>query len=152
MKKHGQSIIRQLRLYLDDDGCIRSAGRIHNAHLPEATKFPLLLPPKAHLSMLIINDAHIRQLHAFIQKNDQSSTQKVLDSIYSTESWTHYTSLCELQKNNREIIHCAVPTPLPTSRVTYVRPFAVTGFNYSNALHVNTDRRQQQKVYICLFT
>ncbi|KAH3721096.1 hypothetical protein DPMN_064011 [Dreissena polymorpha] len=46
MKKQGQTIIRQLRLLVDYDCCIRGAGRSNGAHLPEATKLPLLLPSK----------------------------------------------------------------------------------------------------------
>jgi len=152
IKKHGQSIIRQLRLYLDDDGCIRSAGRINNAHLPEATKFTLLLPPKAHLTRLIINDAHIRQLHAGIPQTVTLLHQKFwIPSI--RQSVGHIVHHCvNCRKITGKSYTAPVLPPLPASRVTDARPFTVTGVDYSGALHVMTDRRQQQKVYICLFT
>jgi len=76
VRKHKLSIIRQLRLYLDEGDCIRIAGRIHNAHLPKATKFPLLLPPKKHLTKLIIQDAHSRQLHAGVSQTVTLLRQK----------------------------------------------------------------------------
>ena len=38
------TLIRQLRLFIDDDGFIRCGGRIHNAPLSQTTKFPYLLP------------------------------------------------------------------------------------------------------------
>ena len=38
-------LMRQLRLFLDENGFIRCGGRIHNAPLSQLAKFPYLLPP-----------------------------------------------------------------------------------------------------------
>ncbi len=56
--KPRSSLIRQLRLFIDKDGLIRCGGRIHNAPIPKATKFPILLPKNDYLTNLIIRDIH----------------------------------------------------------------------------------------------
>jgi len=43
-------LVRQLRLFIDKDGLLRCGGRIHNAPLSEATKFPYLLPARHTVS------------------------------------------------------------------------------------------------------
>ncbi|XP_069126383.1 uncharacterized protein [Argopecten irradians] len=56
-------LIRQLKLFMDSNGLIRYQGRIHNAPLPDDTKFPLLLPKSHAFTKLIIEDTHRRNLH-----------------------------------------------------------------------------------------
>ena len=56
------NLVRQLRLYFDEKQLIRCNGRIHNAPVNDATKFPLLLPPKHHLTKLIIEATHKKLL------------------------------------------------------------------------------------------
>ena len=57
-------LVRQLRLFLDPEGYLRCGGRIHNAPLNEATKFPYLLPSKHPLSSLVILDIHTTLCHS----------------------------------------------------------------------------------------
>ena len=57
-------LVRQLRLFLDTNGLLRCSGRIHNAPVTEATKFPSLLPSKHPLSRLIILDIHTKLCHS----------------------------------------------------------------------------------------
>ena len=57
-------LVRQLRLFLDDKDLLRCGGRIHNAPVTDAAKFPILLPKKDYLTNLIIRDTHARQLHS----------------------------------------------------------------------------------------
>ena len=56
------NLVRQLRLYLDEDNLIRCGGRIHNAPLDQLTRFPYLLPRKHPLTDMIIEDTH-KKLH-----------------------------------------------------------------------------------------
>ena len=45
-KQKRNTLVRQLQLFLDDDGFIRYCGRIHNGPLTELARFPYLLPAK----------------------------------------------------------------------------------------------------------
>ncbi|CAG2214335.1 unnamed protein product [Mytilus edulis] len=56
--------IRQLGLFIDDDGLVRCNGRIHNAPISENTKFPYLIPANQPLTKLI-RCAHILLLGLF---------------------------------------------------------------------------------------
>ena len=56
--------VRQLRLFLDSKGYLRCGGRIHNAPLNKATKFPYLLSSKHQLSSLITLDIHTTLCHS----------------------------------------------------------------------------------------
>ncbi|XP_061171676.1 uncharacterized protein LOC133181152 [Saccostrea echinata] len=58
------SLIRQLRLFLDTDGCIHCRGRICYAKIDNETKNPYLLPKKDTVTHLIIRDAHQRSGHS----------------------------------------------------------------------------------------
>ena len=58
------TLVKQLQLFLDQEGFIRCGGRIHNAPLTELTRFPYLLPAKHPLTRMIVLDAHATQLHA----------------------------------------------------------------------------------------
>ncbi|VDI40841.1 Hypothetical predicted protein [Mytilus galloprovincialis] len=57
--------IRQLGLFIDDDGIVGCNGRIHNAPISENTKFTYLYIPINHpLTKLIAIDTHERSLHS----------------------------------------------------------------------------------------
>ena len=58
------SLVRRLRLFLDDHKLIRCGGRIHNAPVKELTKFPYLLPQRHPFIILVIRDYHVRQFQA----------------------------------------------------------------------------------------
>lgn len=70
------AIVRQLRLFIDSDGLLRSGGRIHNAPLSEEAKFPILLPQRHPFTRLIIEDCHRRQLHAGVSTTGTALRQK----------------------------------------------------------------------------
>ena len=69
-------LVRQLRLYLNGNGVVRCGGRIHNAPLDYATKFPYLLPKKHELTKLIVFDAHENQLHSGVNSTITQLRQK----------------------------------------------------------------------------
>ncbi|XP_064629239.1 uncharacterized protein LOC135488534 [Lineus longissimus] len=39
-------LVKQLRLFLDNDGILRAGGRLHNAPIDYGTKFPILIPSR----------------------------------------------------------------------------------------------------------
>ncbi|XP_074651592.1 uncharacterized protein LOC141906222 [Tubulanus polymorphus] len=72
-------IINQLRLFLKDR-ILRSAGRIHNAHIPSETRFPILLPPNDPYTKLVVWDSHNRSFHQGVNQTVTVVRKKVLDS------------------------------------------------------------------------
>jgi len=59
-----KTLVKQLKLFIDDSGLLRCGGRIHNAPVAETTKFPYLLPQKHLFTRLVVQDAHVRLLHS----------------------------------------------------------------------------------------
>ena len=149
--RHRTTLVRQLRLFLDDGGLLRCGGRIHNAPLSNNAKFPLLLPSKDHFTDLVIHTTHVKQLHAGV-----NSTLTALRQNYWVPSGR--------QRVKNLIDHCVTcrrvsgaaynapdPPPLPKSRVQQTHPFDVTGVDFTGALYVR-NAGIETKVYICLFT
>lgn len=58
------ALVKQLRLFLDDQHLIRCQGRIHNAPVSESTKFPVLLPTYHLFTKLVVLAAHVQQLRS----------------------------------------------------------------------------------------
>lgn len=52
-----------LRLFEDEDGILRSRGRLDLSHLPYSTRNPAILPRNHHVTKLIIRNCHDRVMH-----------------------------------------------------------------------------------------
>ena len=57
-----------LSLFEDDEGVVRSRGRIENAPLPYDTRFPILLPRKHPFTDLVILSCHEEVMHNGVQE------------------------------------------------------------------------------------
>ena len=152
LKKQGScpNVVRQLRLYLDQDNLIRCGGRIHNAPLDQCTKFPHLLPPRHPLTTMIIQETH-KKLH----HGGTAITMTALRQVYwipTIRQWVRSILKC---------VACAramgkpygTPNlpPLPKTRVGSASLFAVTGVDFTGTLYVK-EPIGECKAYICLFT
>ena len=149
--RHRTTLVRQLRLFLDDGGLLRCGGRIHNAPLSSNTKFPLLLPSKDRFTDLVIHSTHVKQLHAGV-----NSTLTALRQSYWVPSGrqrvkTLIDKCVTCRKVSGTAYNAPDPPPLPKSRMQQTQPFEVTGVDYTGALYVR-NAGIETKVYICLFT
>ena len=144
-------LIRQLRLFLDTDNLLRCGGRINNAPLSTATKFPYLLPKNHPFTDLVVYSAHENILHSGV-----NSTMTTLRQTYWIPSIRQYVrKLLRRCVNCRKVTGTAYtrpdPPPLPKSRTTETEPFTTTGVDFIGALYVR-DNNGETKVYIFLFT
>ncbi|XP_063418336.1 uncharacterized protein LOC134700764 [Mytilus trossulus] len=145
-------IVRQLRLYIDEKGLLRSGGRIDNALVNETVKYPYLLPTKHPLTTLIILDAHKLQNHSGI-----NGTITLIQQTYWIPKIRH-----RVKTALRNCIPCRKlisrpyvapdPPPLPKDRPGEDPPFSVTGVDLTGALHVRQNGNKETKAYIYLFT
>ena len=69
-------LVRQLKLFLDSNNLLRCGGCIHNATLSELTRFPYLLLPHHHFTTLVIQNAHVVQLHSGVNATSTTLCQK----------------------------------------------------------------------------
>lgn len=56
-------MIRSLDPFLGNDGLLRVGGRLKKANIEYERKFPIISPPKNHLTQLIIKAEHLKQFH-----------------------------------------------------------------------------------------
>ena len=144
-------LIRQLRLFLDDSGFIRCGGRIHNAPLSQLAKFPYLLPPRHHLTALIIYSAHAKLFHAGV-----NSTLTAVRQVYWIPTGRQYIKVLlrrcvTCKKHSGKPYKAPDMAPLPKVRLQDTPPFTVTGIDFTGALYIRQDNTET-KAYICLFT
>ena len=52
-----------LGLFEDEEGLLRCGGRLHNAPLPYAARFPAILPRRHHFTILVIKKCHRNVMH-----------------------------------------------------------------------------------------
>ena len=128
--------MKQLQLFLDQEGFIPCGGRIHNAPLTELTRFPYLLPAKHQLTRMIVLDAHATQLHA-----GTSALVSHIRQRYWIPSIRQYIQgLLKKCVTCRKVMgkqyRAPDPPPLPKIRVQDATPFTVTGVDFTGELHI----------------
>ena len=135
-------LIRQLRLFLDNDKLIHCGGIIHNAPTTELAKFPVLLPVNSWFIGLIIMDTHLKLHHGGV-----SITVTALSRILSLQQ-------C-VRKLLRRCVTCNKlkgrapdPPPLPEVWVTESPLFTVTGVDFSGALYVKEQGKWNKGVHL----
>lgn len=146
------SIVRQLRLYRDRDNTVRCKGRLANAPIPDSTKYPYLLPTKHRFTTLVIQDAHVRQLHAGVN----GTITYLRETFWIPRIRQAVRSIIKKCVTCRKVTSKPYqkpdPPPLPRDRVNEDVPFAVSGVDFAGPLHVKTANATKSKVHICLYT
>ncbi|XP_053388226.1 uncharacterized protein LOC128551404 [Mercenaria mercenaria] len=148
-KRYKLPLSRQLKLFLKN-GLLKY--RVHNAPLDEMTKYPYLLPAKHPFTNLVIKDAHSRLLHAGVSSTITFLRQKYwIPSIGQNVKVILRKCTC-CKKIVGKPYSAPDPPPLPKSRVSDVKPFTYTGVDFTGALLVRDNNRNDVKAYLCLFT
>ena len=144
-------LVRQLKLFLDSNNLLRCGGRIHNAPLSELTRFPYLLPPRHHFTTLVIQVAHVVQLHSGVNATLTTLRQKywIPSARQRIKSILRQCVVCKKIGGQPYTIP-DLPT-LVKSRVSLSDPFTITGVDLTGALYVRTTEGES-KIYLCLFT
>ncbi|KAK3736479.1 hypothetical protein QZH41_005829 [Actinostola sp. cb2023] len=144
-----------LKPTLDEDGLLRSDGRLVNAdYLPYDTRFPIILPRKNWVTKLIVKDHHEKGNHRL-------GTNQTLSSL-STRFWIMQARE-EIRDWERECYGCrrykVVPAkqimaPLPKIRLKLpLRAFARVAVDYVGPFVTIQGRSTRRaKRYLCLFT
>ncbi|XP_073976442.1 uncharacterized protein [Rhodnius prolixus] len=132
-------LVRQLNLFTDKDGILRVGGRLSASTLPYGFRHPLLLPKDHHLTRLIVDDAHLRLLHA-----GALATHSYLRRQYWIVNGRNVVRH-RLAKCNR--CFSVKPRPviqplgnLPAERISAASAFTVTGVDYAGPFAVSSAR------------
>ena len=125
---------KQFDLFADDNGLIRCRGRLNNANLPYATKYPLFLPRNAYLTTLVVKRAHCRVMDNGVRETlTEIRRYWIIKGRSLVRSIIHYCVTCK--RHEGAPFKTPLPPALPAFRVQEQPPFTFTGVDYRPTLH-----------------
>ncbi|XP_073965607.1 uncharacterized protein [Choristoneura fumiferana] len=148
-----RSSLRTLCPFFDEKGILRVTGRITNSDASYATRHPIIMPAKSHLTKLIILDAHHQTLHGGPQ---------LMHNYLRAKYWI-LQGKERVKKIYRECVICLrysskKTSPfmgfLPEARLKPSKPFKSTGVDYCGPIQIRFSPgrgAKSYKGYICLF-
>lgn len=155
--KAGQTIANSSSLislnpFLDKDGLLRVGGRLVNAKISFDHKFPIILPPKHHVTKLIFIREHLRLLHAGCQAT-LYSLRKRYWPLSGKRSLKTVIKRCIRCFRIKPVSPNYLMGNVPAARVTPTRPFHTCGIDYAGPFLIKEKTRSKVtlKAYLCLF-
>jgi hypothetical protein len=158
---------KNLQLFRDEKGVIRSRGRLENSDLEVPEKFPILLPKNHRFTRLMITDCHERLMHAGVRQTlaQVRLVYWVPQGRQKVQSILHFCRVCRSADGGA--FKTPETPPLPPFRVRQSPPFSYVGIDYMGPLIVKIPptivivkegRKEKKKVitskkvWISLFT
>ena len=146
-----QSQLHSLDPYLDEEGLLRSKGRLgESSLLTYDERHPIILPDHHRFTQLIIQNVHVSLLHAGASTVVTQLRKRywILKARRTTKSTLHQCMVCRRYKAQSHVEKFA---PLPPDRCNdnFRVPFAATGMDYFGPVVSHSDK---QKCYVLLFT
>ena len=153
--KRRKKVLRKLRKldpYIDDQGVLRAGGRLRNAGVKDAVKFPIILPRKALLSQRIAEHFH-RQVH---HRGRAGTVSEIRENGYwiigisgIVKSLIFRCVGCRVQRGS---LGSQKMADLPSKRVTFEEPqFTYCGADMFGPFKVKEGRKELKR-YCALFT
>ena len=144
-------LINQLNLFLDKR-VIRCKGRLEESDLPEAAKFPLLLPKGHQITLILIREAHDAVAHMGMNATVAEMRKHYWVPQIRQGVRNVLRNCITCKRVQGKSYKASVVPPLPDFRVKCKAPFSTTGIDYTGALTVKVGNKQTGKAYIILFT
>lgn len=146
-------LVRRLALFIDKDGILRVGGRLSAAPLAYAHRHPALLPKSHPFTDLVIDNAHLRNLHSGAQATHAFIRQSfwILDGRNVIRHRIAGCNRCFSCKPRPVIQPMG---SLPASRISASAPFLRVGVDYAGPYNITTGRirgARVTKAYICAF-
>ena len=146
--------VQQFGLFLDDNNVMKCKGRINNSTVSLEEKKPIFLPAKHPLIKLLVMHIHQQAKHGGVNITLTTLRERywTLKGRQIVKSILRSCVVCKKLEGLPYASPC--PPDLPASRVSDDPPFAHTDLDFAGPLYVqeSTDRGNDTKVYMCLFT
>ena len=146
--------VQQFGLFLDDNNVMKCKGRINNSTVSLEEKNPIFLPAKHPLIKLLVMHLHQQAKHGGVNITLTTLRERywILKGRQIVKSILRSCVVCKKLEGLPYASPC--PPNLPAYRVSDDPPFAHTGLDFAGPLYVqeSTDRGNDTKVYMCLFT
>ncbi|XP_055944606.1 uncharacterized protein LOC129975568 [Argiope bruennichi] len=138
-----------LNPFLDNNDVLRVTGRLgKTTHLSTYEKHPIILPPKAKLTELLIWESHKRVFHSGVSHTLVQIREKfwILKARQTIKSLLGKCTICKRFNSSpgNQVI-----APLPDIRVEQSSPFTIIGVDFAGPLFVKDSINKQ---YILLIT
>ena len=145
------SLVRQLDLFLDSYGILRSRTRLQDAMVSDYIKCPILLPRDSHFTKLLIRDTHLRLCHAGVRQVMASirgfywipHCRRVISKVVK--------SCVPCRRVTAGVYPVPDPPPLPDFRVSKVDVFDHIGVDHCGPFYVK-EGRTIRKSYVLILT
>ncbi len=147
-------LVKDLNLFLDEKGLIRSKGRISkNLDFDYEVINPILLARDNHITSLIINDCHQKVKHLGISATINKVRMSGFWVPKARSQIKKVISPCIVcKKVNSLSFKYPKMTDLPKHRVNLIKPFRHVGVDFTSHLFVKNEGEKDSKYYILLFT
>ncbi|XP_055928674.1 uncharacterized protein LOC129959809 [Argiope bruennichi] len=138
-----------LNPFLDNNDVLRVTGKLgKTTHLSTYEKHPIILPPKAKLTALLIWESHKRVFHSGVSHTLVQIREKfwILKARQTIKSLLGKCTICKRFNSSpgNQVI-----APLPDVRVEQSSPFTIIGVDFAGPLFVKDSINKQ---YILLIT
>ena len=147
-------VVKDLNLFLDKDGLLRSKGRISkNLTLSYDAVNPVILSDNHHLTDLIIRDSHFSCKHLGVDSTINHLRQTGFWVLHARQCAKRVLKNCILCHKYNSRAFGLPPTPsLPKNRLNLIKPFNHTGVDYTGHFFVKDFSENKHKCYILIFT
>ena len=157
---HGQPIptnskLLALKSKLDNDGLLRSYGRLRNAKfLSYDVRYPVILPRKSWLTKSIVKDAHERGNHEFGTNQTLLSLSARYWIISAREVIREWERECAECRRRKARATQQIMAPLPLARLQMsLKAFTRTAVDFGGPFTTIQGRgKRREKRYLCLLT
>ena len=149
------SKIISLKPQLDEDGLMRSCGRLQNAeYLPYDVKYPIILPRGHIVTRLIVKQFHEDGHHVMGTNQLLAKLSERYWLVRGREEIREAETRCNECKRRKAKSATQIMAPLPALRLKQpLRAFARTGVDFAGPFITRQGRgKKRTKRYLCLFT
>lgn len=143
--KTPNTLIRQLRLYIDEKEIIRCRGRIHNAPISKNSRFPCLLPNNYHFTELLISEVHKNLKHSGVLATVTEIRQNYWIPKIRQQVKKVLRKCVTCRKVTGKPYSAPDPPPLPKTRLMEAPPFTVTGVDFLERYMLKTITDKEAK-------
>ena len=146
-----KSLLKQLDLFLDPQGILRTRTRLQEAVVSDSVKYPVLLPKDHHFTQLLITDTHLRLCHAGVRQV-MSSIRGFYWIPHCRRTVSKIVHSCfNCRKFSAGFYPVPDPPPLPDFRVAKVEAFDNIGIDHCGPFPVR-EAGKVIKSYILILT
>lgn len=145
--------LQKLSLFIDSEGILRVGGRLHNSPFSFDKKHPALLHKNSKLTTSIIENIHLKYLHAGVQTVQYFLYQNfwILSAKRTIQS---VLSRCVKCFRVKPKTFAPFMGNLPKERIIQNKPFSHSGVDYAGPFSITLSKirgSKTMKAYICLF-